>query len=177
MPELVIGDIKLKSHGLGLVLERLDRPELSFRIDGEGVLSLMDFIGSFSSVDVDRRRAFRVPVFNEEYLHVSLQTSTQHAEVSARDISLTGIYVETRAHQPIDLEVDQQVAVAMEFGSLMETCRGVVKRRNDQGAGIFFSDSLYSEQLDPPVGLLRIVEQLKHRWLARTVMRTIPRPT
>lgn len=165
--EMQVGDLKIHATATGLTIDDLRRPGHSFEIDFAAAREMVTFITAHADCDIDRRRSFRIPLYDEPGVQVLAEFDGKSTSLLARDISLTGVYVEQPQAGDCVLSAGDNLSITISYDGITETVNGVVRRTDDCGLGIFFPDSLSGEQLDPPRGLFQIVSRLEQRWIRR----------
>ena len=166
MAEFEIGDVKISVDGSGLTLSPHDRPDLKIQFDQGGVSELLDLLRISAQHIFSQRHGFRVPIRSSVALVTTLRIERESIVVTARNVSLTGIFVELPPDAARDWPLDLEVEVMLEFEGREVTTPGIVRRREPDGYGIFFPESVRGEELNPPPALVRLVSRLEARWLA-----------
>jgi hypothetical protein len=124
-------------------------------------------IGEDKDFDADNRRdAFRVPVVRPGDLTCCVTAGDVRFEGRPANISMTGMYVRKRASDPIDLQIGDEVEVALRSGGEFTQLAAVVRRLGRDGYGLFFPCSIKNRVIDPPPEIRRIVMELQRRWMA-----------
>ncbi len=167
--EITIGEIHLKSDGSTLTIARLNQPNITLNIDAKGVEELIDFVTSLTETKFNRRRNFRVPLWDSSGLSVQIRKDEKQLSATPKDISVIGIFVELRPDDWLDLKQDDDLEVILEFEGETQTYRAVVRRCEDNGYGLLFPESMKGNQINPPTELKRIVMKLQCHWLARRI--------
>ncbi len=169
MAEFEIGDVTLSVGAQGLTLRPRNQPDLEIRFDADGVSELLDLLRIASEHIFSQRQGFRVPIRSSSTLDTTLRIGAEEAfAVTARNVSLTGIFVELRPDEPHELTLDLEVEVVMDFERKTVSAHGIVRRHEAGGYGIFFVESVRGEELNPPPALVRLVRKLEARWLAES---------
>ena len=168
MAEITIGDVQFISDGKTLTIARRDQPNMTMSLDKAGVEELIDFVTSLAGTEFNRRQTFRVPVWDSSGLSVQIRKDETQLSVRPTNLSLTGIFVELRPDDWLDLAQDDDLEVILDFEGETHSYRGVVRRCETNGYGLFFPESMNAEQIEPPPGITQIVMELQRRWLART---------
>ena len=166
MAKTTIGNVRLISDGKTLTIARRDQPNMAISLDSTEVEELIDFVTSLAATEFNRRDTFRVPLWDSSGLSVQIRKDETQRLVTPTNISLTGIFVELRPDDWLDLAQDDDLEVILEFEGEAQSHHGVVRRCEDNGYGISFRDSMNGEQIDPPPGVTRIVMELQRRWMA-----------
>jgi len=86
-------------------------------------------------------------------------------QVDAVDLSVTGALVEFSDEEVPDLPVGTRFTVELRLDELVVTLAAEVRRRYGKRYGLFFSDVLADEQLNPPTELSALVARLEQIWL------------
>ncbi len=171
MPEITISNVHLVSDDEFLTIIRLDQPDVRISLDSAGVKELINFVTSHAGSELDRRRTFRVTVWDNSGLTVRLRSGGNECPATPTDISLTGIFVKLCPADWIDLALDDELEAILEFGGRTQTYRVLVRRSQANGYGLLFADSLAGEQINPPPGVTGIVMELQRRWVAQHIKR------
>ncbi|MDX1579089.1 MAG: PilZ domain-containing protein [Gemmatimonadota bacterium] len=167
MSEIEIGGVIFAADEEGLTLSRAGQPG-ALHLDPGAVSELLDFLRSARVNELNRRRGFRVPVVSGN-LRVLLRGPFGQIEAPARDVSLSGIFVELDRHRMPDLHVQDSVELRMTLGDEDIILGGTVRRRTEEGFGIVFAHAADTSDPSPPAGLTRIVMFLERDWLAARV--------
>lgn len=160
------GTVQASLDGGLLTLTDAAAPGGQIRLDAEGMQSLVDFLVSAPARESNIRQAYRVAVRPTSGLTAGLHTGTTEIEAAPASISVLGIFLTPPAGTKLDLAMDQEVRLSLEFEGQKLTLRGVVCRQDSTGCGLLFPDSLKGEELDPPPLLSRIVMELQRRAVA-----------
>jgi hypothetical protein len=119
-----------------------------------------------AQVAYESRRAFRVPVFREEGLQVEIAGGEgENWKVEVVDISLTGALVEFPGEDVPELVTGRQLRVELRFEDLIVELRAEVRRRYGKRYGLFFTDVLEGENLEPPDELAKLLRRLEELWI------------
>lgn len=122
------------------------------------------------SVEWDRRRAFRVPVWTESQLTAAIEyEGATYNDVDPVDISLAGVLIDLGDSDAPDLSMDDSLSVTLRLGDIKTTLSGVVRRCDGRRYGIVFPASLHRQQVNPPLQLRLIVNQLESQWLSKRI--------
>ena len=169
MADITIGDVKFRSDGRTLTITPRDQPDKAISLDRNAFEKLLDFVNTLvqSEYSYNRRQAFRVPLWEACGLKVEICTGDAKFLTRPTDVSLTGIFVEFRPEDPVSLRVNDLVDVVMTFEGHTDTFRGIVKRVERHGAGLFFARSMHAEQMSPPPEITGLVMELQRQWIAR----------
>lgn len=136
------------------------------RLDGEGMQALVDFLISAPARESNIRQAYRVAVRPSSGLAARLHAGPAAMNVVPGSISVLGIFLSPSPGTKLELSMDQEVVLSLEFEGQGLTLRGLVCRQDNTGSGLLFPDSLNGEELDPPPLLSRIVMELQRRAVA-----------
>jgi len=166
---ITIGEVHVTFDGDTLTITQRDQPDVNLSLSAAEVKELIDFVTSFAGSGFNRRQTFRVPLRDSGDLSVQIRRNEKEVSATATDIGLTGIFVEQRRDAWLDLSLDDDVEVIIEFEGQAHTYHGVVRRRQDNGYGLFFPESIRGEHVDPPPHLLEIVMELQRRWMAQRI--------
>ena len=166
MPEITIGNIRLVSDGETLEMFRRDLPSTAVSVNAKGAAQLFEFAKLIKDQD-NRRNAFRVSLWASCGLTVRIHNDVVEMTGQPTNISLTGVFIELSSADSKKLTLGDEVHVALGFQESSNSYFGVVRRREGNGAGIFFPESMHAEQCDPPAELAQIVMELQRRWIAR----------
>lgn len=167
MTEAIIGDALLIYDGRVLTVSHRSGNGLSLKLDSTCVDELVDFLSSLSSAESNQRRFFRTPLWHTCGIAVTIRHDDQEYPVVAKNISLSGIFVEAPCDGNLNLTSDETVQVHIEFENTAYTCRGLVRYASPQGCGLFFPDSIRNGQIVAPPVYSQMVMELQRRWLAR----------
>jgi len=119
-------------------------------------------------VAFERRSAVRVPIYRDQAPLVRLRRNGKEIWTpQAIDISLTGILVQFPASEVPEMRVDTPLRVELKFEEAEVNLTGQVRRRDGPRYGIFFSDVLKGESIEPPDALVKLVRKLERIWLHR----------
>ena len=171
MAEITIGEMQLVSDGNTLTIARRDQPDFAVCLDADGFRELLDFVTTIAGTEFNQRQTFRIPLWDSSGLSVQIRTDESQVSVKPTNISLTGIFVEVHPDDWLDLQQDADVEVTLEFEGETQTHHAIVRRREGNGYGLFFPESMKGEEIDPPPGITRIVMELQRRWMARRARR------
>ena len=172
MAEITIGDVSFISDGKTLTISRHKQSDRSVTLDRTGVEELIDFLASLAETEFNRRQTFRVPLWDSSGLYAQIRTEETELQVTPTNVSLTGIFVQPRGDDWLDLELGDNVEVNLDFEGQALSYLGVVRRCENNGFGLFFPVTMNAEEIDPPPELTRIVMELQRRWMARHRKRT-----
>lgn len=161
---LQIGDIVVEAEGGQISFQREGESTVNLKLEGMALSELLDFLRSVRVDQQNRRRGFRVPVVSNR-LQAQLGAPHDKARARARDVSLSGIFLEFPEGVP-ELQVNDRVDIAISHGNDDAAMRGIVKRRTDAGLGIEFGHAADTESPTPPAEFARIVMLLEKEWLA-----------
>lgn len=167
MKQIEIGGVTFAADESGLTLTRAGEPG-TLRLDPEGVSELLDFLRSVRVNQFNRRRGFRVPVLTSN-LRVTLHGGFGTVEALARDVSLSGIFLEFERHRMPDVHVEDPVQIGIILGDESTVMDGIVRRRTGDGFGIVFSHAADTNDPSPPAAFARIVMYLEREWLAARI--------
>ncbi|MGW8178781.1 MAG: PilZ domain-containing protein [bacterium] len=113
----------------------------------------------------ESRRSFRVPVTKQLPQVEMTGEDGSVLQVDAVDLSVTGALVEFSDEEVPDLPVGTRFTVELRLDELVVTLAAEVRRRYGKRYGLFFSDVLADEQLNPPTELSALVARLEQIWL------------
>jgi hypothetical protein len=167
MKEINIGGVRLFSDGNTLTITGRIQPDLTVSLDSVEVEMLIHFVLSLAGTGSNRRQSFRVPLHEPSGLSTQIRVNQKQLSVTPTSISVTGIFVELRPEDWLDLAIGDILDVILEFEGEIQTYHGSVRRGEAKGYGLFFTESMNGEEIDPPPELLRLVMELQHRWMAR----------
>lgn len=165
--EATIGDLRLVSDGQKLTITFRYQPDMTVSLDRLAIDELIDYVGGLAVDEFNRRQTFRVPVWDSCGLSAQLCLGTKLLAVRATNLSLTGIFVELPPEDWVDLKVHDRLDIALRFEGRSGTYRVEVRRREGNGYGLFFLDSMRAEQIDSLPDITHVVMELQRRWLAR----------
>ena len=171
MSEIIIGDIQLNCDGNTLTFTCDDEQDMAISLDEAGVRELIGFATSLTGSEFNQRVSFRIPLWNSCGLSVQIRKDKFERLVTPTNISLTGIFVELRSDDWLEMAMDDELEVILDFDGEIQSCRGVVRRCELNGYGVFFPESMKEEQLDPPQKITRIVMELQRRSMVRHAQR------
>lgn len=170
MPEITIGDAKLRSSNGILTIEHVngkdEDQDSAFSFDADAVQELVRFLTAQSQSALNRREAFRVPVFDSSGLEVQLGHNQTRIQGRVTSISMTGVFVAVSLEDR-GLPVDTELEITLRFEGEQHSHAGIIRRIADGGYGIRFLDAGQNEQIDPPADIARIVMALQRQWAAR----------
>ena len=166
MPELKIGNVVIACEdGIVTFDDPLRGSPLCINYDDFPLL-----LDVLDSVEWDRRRAFRVPVWSESQLSASLEYGgNTYDDVDAVDISLAGVLIDLGDSDAPELSMHDNVNVTLQLNNIKERLSGVVRRCSGRRYGIVFPASLHRQQVNPPLQLRLIVNQLESQWLSKRI--------
>ena len=118
------------------------------------------------TTELNRRSAFRVPVWPSSGLSATLHRDGTTQAVRPLEISLTGISFEFPCAQVPELPSDADVEITLSFDNNTLTLPAVVVRRERGSYGLFFPSSKRNGEVDPPRALVGLVMELQRRLLA-----------
>lgn len=167
MKEIVIGDVRLVADDNSLTIARLGRSDVTVSFDSDGVRELIDFANSLADTEFNRRRTFRVPLWNSCGLAAQMCAAERQVSVTPTSISLTGISVVLSPDHWIDLPEGAVVEVTLNLEGESEMLHGIVRQCTDFGYGLSFAESTKGERIEPPPTLAQIVMDLQRRWMIR----------
>lgn len=171
MAESTIGEGRFISNGKTLTISSLAQPELTISLDQGGVEELINFMTSHAGTQFNQREAFRVELGDSSGLSVSIRKDGTQVAASPRNLSLTGISVELRPDDWLDLQLDAEVEITLQFEGQIRTYRAIVRRREKNGYGLFFPESMKGEEVDPPPELAHLVMELQRRQVDQRLKR------
>ena len=166
MAEIVIDDLQIVSDGKSLTFTSLDQPSKAISLKLDQVEKLVNFVSSIDENEFNRRLAYRVPIFASSGVTAQIRMRTEWIHVKPVNLSLTGMFVEVSPDCAIDLIENRLLEVALEFDGEKSAYTVLVRRREDDGFGLFFTESINGEQIVPLPGIRRIVMELQRRMLA-----------
>jgi len=167
MADITIGDIHLISDGNTLTISGRHQPDKTVCLNSAEVEQLIDFVSSLAGTGSHRRQSFRVPLNESSGLTAQIRTSGQLIDVTPTSLSLTGVFVVLHPDHWIDLAQGDIVEVFLEFEGETHMYHGSVRRREVNGYGLFITESMNGEQIEPPPDISDIVMELQRRWMAR----------
>lgn len=158
-----IGDVQVSTKN-GLVVFNDPSRESPLQIKLNDFPLVLDFLDSF---ELDRRRAFRVPV---SHLASELTVLVEHDglphSAKAFDINVHGILVEFPNGSMPDLLPNERTQITLEFSEHRAVLTGDVCRCDPPRCGISFDQSM---QQDARASLQSIIRRVEEQWLARRV--------
>ncbi len=163
MSALTLGDLVMEFSGTTLAVSHRNHPSELVRLDADSIARLRKYVQSLEPLETQRREAFRVPLEGLSELAVALVINGKDVPVVPLDISITGVYVKARATSKLDLAYDDSLDVKLQYEQETLTYRGVVRRCEPNGIGLFFPESLKGEQINPPPELSRIIMDLQRK--------------
>ena len=86
--------------------------------------------------------------------------------VIPKTISVTGIFVTPVPDQATELQENENVDVQLDYEGESQSYKALVRRCQVDGVGLFFTESMKGEQIDPPLKLSRTVMELQRRLIA-----------
>jgi len=166
MPELKIGNVVIACEdGIVTFDDPLRGSPLCINYDDFPLL-----LDVLDSVEWDRRRAFRVPVWTQSQLSAAIEyDGNTYDDVDAVDISLAGVLLDLSESDAPDLSIDDSVNVTLQLNDVKATLSGIVRRCVGRRYGIVFPASLHRQQVNPPLQLRLIVNQLESQWLSKRI--------
>ncbi len=169
MAEIAIGDIQLHSDGNTLTISGRNQPDMTVCLNASEIEQLLNFVSSLAGTGSRRRQSFRVPLNESSGLKVRILTEGRLVEVIPTSLSLTGVFVVVPPNEWIDLAQGDILEVILEFENETHTYHGSVRRREVNGYGLLFTESMNGRQIEPPPDISRIVMELQRRWMALRV--------
>ncbi len=121
-------------------------------------------------VRTETRGAFRIPLFGESELRVTVHCRNRRWTATPVDISLGGLLVEFPADEPFDVGEDDELLVDLELPGQSVQLEGMSQARWDNCYAIYFSEvlrRLRHGDATPPDGLREILDYLEDGWLRR----------
>ncbi len=167
MVEVTIGDFEVRYDGENLTIVQAGETEPVMCLGLDEVEELAVFLDSLRSLSSNRREAFRVSLQGSESLNVFVVKNDTQFEVVPKTISVTGIFVTPAPGQAMGLQENDYVEVLLDFEGESQSYKALVRRCQDDGVGLFFTESMKGEQIDPPPRLSRTVMELQRRLMAR----------
>lgn len=167
MAEVTIGDFEIRYDGENLTIVHADDAETVMCLDNDGVDELAVFLDTVRSLSSNRREAFRVSLQGSDMLNVHIKKGNTLLSVIPKTISVTGIFVTPVSDQAIELQKNENVEVQLDFEGESQSYKALVRRCQVDGVGLFFTESMKGEQIDPPLKLSRTVMELQRRLMAR----------
>jgi hypothetical protein len=165
MQEIKVGNVMI-TCGEGLVTFDDPLRESPLQLKYDDLPLLLDLL---DSVEWERRRAFRVPVWGAHELSAVVEHHGQAHTADAVDISSAGVLLELGERGTRDLSVDDVVSVTLQWRDVRTTLSGVVHRCDGQRYGILFPSVLRRENVASHLLLRWIVNQLESQWLSRQI--------
>ena len=164
MSRVEIGGVVITAEAGRVTFSHAGEPTAKIELDSEGLSELMDFLRSVRVDRQNRRRGFRVPVLSNRF-RARLRGALSSVETRARDVSLSGIFLEFPSGVP-PIDVDDRVQIFLEYGNDATELSGTVTRRTEKGVGVVFSHAANAQAPTPPAEFSRIVMLLETEWLA-----------
>lgn len=131
--------------------------ERSFSIPREVVPDLIEFFRSV--IGADRRRAFRVPVTEQQFT-IEIRSNAGNFCVTPKDISSIGIGAGLD-EQSLKIAEGDQVTVLLSGADWDIELAGVIRSVTESFVGIEFPSCLRDEEPDPPDEFRKIVAALQ----------------
>ena len=166
MTGLTIGDVVVRVENGEVSFSRRDQATPLIQLDADDVGKLIEFLSDYARSELTQRSSFLVPVSPASGLTVTLKRGQTAYSVTPRNISVMGIFVEFSSADVSDLPRDAVLEITLAFEERTVSLRGVVNRREANGYGIVFPESIRQEELDPPLPLVEIVMELQRRMIA-----------
>ena len=167
MAEVTIGDFEVRFDGANLTIVHTDDAEPIMVLDNDGLEELAVFLDTVRSLSSNRREAYRVSLQGSDLLSVIIRKNDAHLSVIPKTISVTGIFVTPAPGQEISLQKNETVEVLLDFEGESQSYKALVRRCQENGVGLFVTESMTGEQIDPPIKLSRTVMELQRRLMAR----------
>jgi len=166
MEEVTIGDFKFRYDGVNLTVVHADNAETVMCLEKDGVAELGAFLDTVGSLISNRREAFRVSLQGSDLLKVLIKKGDTLLSVIPKTISVTGIFVTPVPDQATELQENENVDVQLDYEGESQSYKALVRRCQVDGVGLFFTESMKGEQIDPPLKLSRTVMELQRRLIA-----------
>jgi hypothetical protein len=174
MAKITLRDIQLIYDRGTLTICSVDAPQQSIALDPGAVSELIDFVQSLRSrhaavqqrLEDNGRESFRVPIVNPGDLRCLLTVAEKTFEAAAVNVSMTGVYLERRPRDPVELKIGDEVHVQLLSDDQFIELDAVVRRMGDDGYGLFFPCTLRGNTVAPPPEFRRLVMELQRRWMA-----------
>jgi hypothetical protein len=170
MMEIDIDGARFVWDGKSLTIRSDDDPNLSISLNNSGVSELIKFIRLISENEFNQRLDFRVPLWHSCGLSVQIRKNNEQRMVTPKDISMTGIFVELRSDDWLELAENDDLEIILDLDGRKEHCDAVVGRCRNYGYGIFFTKSMRGEHVDPPSGIADIVMELQRKFMVRRLL-------
>lgn len=167
MREIRIENVHVVASDTGLTLSREGEPATEIRFDAKGVQELIRFITSAAEIGFNRRRSFRVSLWDSCELSVQVKRDGDWIAVVPKNISVTGILIEVPPEALLELACEQFVQIMLTLDDETISVSGIVQRCTKNIYGVLFPNSIRGDQIEPPAGLNRLVKKLERRWIAR----------
>ena len=165
MAETEIGEFRVQNEQGELTITHKDRSDVSVYFNADGVETLIEFLTVQPEPQTNRRRTFRVSLWDSSGLTVVVHCGGHDVETMPRSIGLTGVLVELPDSPAIELPVGTQAEVTLSLDGTHEKLDAIVRRREGRGCGLFFPASMKDDDVDPPESHVRMVMEMQRRWL------------
>lgn len=166
MKEMNIGDLQLSFDGKRLRVMGSNPELLEASLDGAEIERLYRFVGSVVGLSPNQRQSFRLGARALMDLGVSLVRDGRMFGATANDLSVTGISVQVNEGEALNIPQLEEVEVLLELGDLTLSQTAIVRRRDSQGYGLFFPNSMNGEHIEPSAELMALLLELQRRSLA-----------
>jgi hypothetical protein len=169
MSQIEIGNVIINSDGRYLTFKDQNKWQFSIDLEASTISDFIEYLRSFNVDDVQRRRAFRVPLTASSGLSVILGYKDKSCSVKPLNISLAGILIEFYDDDVYDMAIDTEVELTLKLGDKTSITPGTIVRRDENQYGIFFPDSVIEDDVQPPLFLQSIVLDLERDWIRKRV--------
>lgn len=164
MSKIEIGEVEVAAEDGRLTFRRRGEPVANIRLDEQGLNELLDFLRSVRIDAHNKRRGFRVPNVDDR-IQIQLGGRFASTPARARDVSLSGIFIEFPAEAP-ELAMGEELEMSIDYGNETAILKGTVMRQTPEGCGVVFEHAASTESPTPPSTFARIVMALERDWLA-----------
>jgi c-di-GMP-binding flagellar brake protein YcgR len=169
MTQIKMENVIIDYDGRQITFEEQDKWRFSFHLEVSAVSDLIEYFRSFQVNDIQRRRAFRVPLTASSDLSVILEYRDKSCPVNALNISLTGILIEFESDDVYDMAIGGEVNLTLKLGDKAAKISGKIMRRDGNQYGIFFPDTIVENEVQPPAPLQSIVLVLEREWMRKRI--------
>ena len=169
MTQIEIENVVINYDGRQITFEDRNKWQFSLGLKASAISDLIEYFRSFQVDDIQRRRAFRIPLTASSDLSVILGYKDKSCTVNALNISLTGILIEFEGYDVYDIAIGAEVNLTLKLGDKAVKISGKIVRRDGNQYGIFFPDTIVDNEVQPPDSLQSIVLKLEKDWLRNRV--------
>ena len=164
MSELTIDGVRFEAAGETLSIAAPNQPQINVRLGAGEIEALSQFVHALASRKLNRRSAFRVPVWDSCGLTAHLHIGALEMAVKPVNLSLTGILIECRDSEK-HLTPGDELEIVLVYEGEAYPFAATVRSRVMDGYSLCFSDT-GNPSGQPLCDITHIVMSLQREWLA-----------